>query len=200
MNNENDKQPKRLEVYLHEYSKLKDEQTQRIGFRDNLLYVTLVAFGAILSFALSQKTEVASKAVGDVANNTNYYALLVIPWVCLILGWAYLVNDQKISALGKYIREDLRPKINPEIGKETAEESTFYWEIQNRNNPQRQQRKIKQLVIDEITFVISGLVALIAFWKFICPPSPLIIALIVIEGLLLLVLGWEIFSFARGEW
>jgi hypothetical protein len=29
-----------LNLYLQEYGKLKDEQIQRIGFRDNLLYVT----------------------------------------------------------------------------------------------------------------------------------------------------------------
>jgi hypothetical protein len=61
-------QQQMLEVYLHEYEKLKDEQTQRIGFRDNLLYVTLGLFGTVISFALS--------------NKTNYYALLVLPYWC----------------------------------------------------------------------------------------------------------------------
>jgi hypothetical protein len=36
-----DEQRQMLDVYLQEYGKLKDEQAQRIGFRENLLYVTL---------------------------------------------------------------------------------------------------------------------------------------------------------------
>jgi hypothetical protein len=67
-----------LEIFLKEYDKLKSEQAQRIGFRDNLLYVTLGIFGTVVSFAVS--------------NSANYSALLVIPWVCLILGWTYVMN------------------------------------------------------------------------------------------------------------
>ena len=63
-----------LEIFFKEYDKLKSEQTQRIGFRDNLLYVTLGLLGTVASFAVS--------------NPSNYYAFLVIPWVCLI--WAGL--------------------------------------------------------------------------------------------------------------
>ena len=71
-----------LQIYLQEYDKLKDEQTQRIGFRDALIYTTLGAFGALLSFV--------------VTNSLNYYSLLIVPWICVILGWTYLVNDDKI--------------------------------------------------------------------------------------------------------
>ena len=74
-----------LKVWLMEYDKLKVEQIQRIGFRDNLLYTTLGIFGAVVSFAMS--------------NPANTYALLVVPWVCLVLGWTYVVNDEKISAI-----------------------------------------------------------------------------------------------------
>ncbi len=37
-----------LSIYLEEYSKLKDEQISRIGFRDNLIYVNLTAVGGSL--------------------------------------------------------------------------------------------------------------------------------------------------------
>ncbi|WP_187329296.1 hypothetical protein [Halomicronema hongdechloris] len=40
---------------------------------------------------------------------THYYALLVIPWVCLILGWTYVVNDEKISSFWYLV-------ANPPIG------------------------------------------------------------------------------------
>jgi hypothetical protein len=57
-----------------------------------LLYVTLTLFGGILAYAIS---------------GTNSLALLILPWVCLIMGWTYLVNDEKISALGRYVRDKL---------------------------------------------------------------------------------------------
>jgi hypothetical protein len=66
-----DEQRQMLDVYLQEYGKLKDEQAQRIGFRDNLLYA-LALFATVLAFALGAKA--------------NPYALLVLPSVSLVLG------------------------------------------------------------------------------------------------------------------
>ncbi|MGM3305140.1 hypothetical protein ACSQ6I_03995 [Anabaena sp. WFMT] len=170
-----------LEVYLQEYEKLKTEQTQRIGFRDNLLYVTLGVFGAVISFAVS--------------NKSNYYALLVIPWVCLILGWSYLVNDEKISAIGRYIRLTLSEKIKEHTGSKDIE-SIFGWEIAHRSDNRRKRRKIEQLIIDQITFVVSGIVALSAFW-FLIPNSPLAVKILcLIEFVLLIILSVEIVIYA----
>ncbi|MEH1945199.1 MAG: hypothetical protein V7L01_33980 [Nostoc sp.] len=170
-----------LEVYLHEYEKLKEEQAQRIGFRDNMLYVTLGVFGAILSFALS--------------GSSNYYALLVIPWICLILGWTYLINDEKISAIGRYIRHTLVNKIQELTGNADIE-SIFGWEIAHRSDKRRFRRKIEQLIIDEITFVVSGIVALLAFW-FLVPQPPLAVNILcVVELVLLIILAVEIFIYA----
>ncbi len=171
-----DKQPM-LEVYLQEYEKLKDEQTQRIGFRDNLLYVTLGVFGGVISFALS--------------NKANHYALLVLPWVCLILGWTYLVNDEKISAIGKYIRLNLVEKIKEQTGN-TDIESVFGWEIAHRSDERRKRRKIQQMIIDEITFVLSGIVGLLAFWFLIPQHHWPIQILWWAELALLIILGVEI--------
>jgi hypothetical protein len=170
-----------LELYLHEYDKLKEEQAHRIGFRDNILYVTLGVFGAILSFALSGKT--------------NYYALLVIPWVCLILGWTYLVNDEKISAIGKYIRYNLVNKMQ-ELTGNTDIESIFGWEIAHRSDKRRLRRKIEQLVVDEITFVLSGIVALLAFWFLVSQPPLAVNIFGVVELVLLIILAVEIVIYA----
>lgn len=171
-----------LLVYLKEYEKLKEEQAQRIGSRDNMLYVTLGVFGGILSFALT--------------GNNNYYALLVIPWVCLILGWAYLVNDEKISAIGRYIRLTLVEKIKEQTGYTDDFESIFGWEIAHRSDERRKRRKIAQLFIDEITFVFSGVVALLAFWFLVSQPPLAIHILGWMELVLLLILGVEIFIYA----
>ncbi len=181
-----DEQRQLLDIYLQEYGKLKDEQAQRIGFRDNLLYVTLALFGTVLAFALGEKA--------------NPYALLVLPWVSLVLGWTYLVNDQKITAIGRYIRYKLVEKVNELTGQanEGVEEvqSIFGWEIVHRSDRRRKRRKIEQLIIDEIAFVMSGFVALVAFWILVPQIHWLAQILGWIEFVLLVVLGIEIVVYA----
>jgi len=135
---------KLFNAYFNEYSQLKSEQISRIGFRDNLLYVTLTLFGGILSYALTDKT--------------HYIALLVIPWVSFILGWTYLINDQKISAIGQYIRLDLSVKL--EILIQATPESLLGWETGHRSDSHRKSRKITQLAVDLITFSATGFISL----------------------------------------
>jgi hypothetical protein len=172
-----------LEILLKEYDKLKSEQAQRIGFRDNLIYVTLGVFGTVVSFAVS--------------NPANYYALLIIPWVCLILGWTYVVNDEKISTLGEYIRIDLAQKVE-EKTKALKLESIFSWESYHRKAKRRTLRKIEQLFVNQITFFIPGIVALYAFCRLV--PKALAVDeiknLAVVEFVLLLILAWEICNYA----
>ena len=170
-----------LDVLLAEYDKLKSEQSQRIGFRDNLLYVTLGLFATVVSIAVS-----------DAA---NYYALLIVPWVCLILGWTYVVNDEKISAIGRYIRYKLVDKVRALTGYDDLD-TLFGWEIAHRDDQHRKRRKIQQLIIDEITFVLSGVVALAAFWVVVPNPPLGVTILSGVEFLLLIVLGIETFIYA----
>jgi len=170
-----------LAVWLAEYDKLKTEQTQRIGFRDNLLYVTLGVFGAIVSFSVS--------------STANYYAFLILPWTCIILGWTYLVNDEKISAIGRYIRVNLGEKIKAKSSCSDLE-VLLGWEFAHRNDLRRPRRKIEQLIIDEITFVVSGITALISFWALVPKAAFAVYVLTGIEMLFLLTLGWEIIAYA----
>jgi len=193
-----DEQQQILGVYLLEYEKLKDEQTERIGFRDNLLYFTLGIYGAVLALALGeQESPIAS------------YALLVLPWVSLILGWTYLINDQKITAIGQYVRYNLAEKISELTGKAgegvEAVESIFGWEIYHRGDKCRKRRKIEQWIIDEIAFVLSGIFALGAFWYQMSSETLLLDGIQVlravrflslIEFVLLVVLGIEMFLYA----
>ncbi|MEA5464406.1 hypothetical protein [Leptothoe sp. PORK10 BA2] len=169
-----------LEIYLQEYQTLKAEQTARIGFRDNLLYVTIAVFGGILSFTLANK---------------NYYALLIVPWVCLILGWTYLVNDEKISALSRYMRYDLTERI-AKLTNQSTIDGIFGWEIAHRSDLNRKRRKIQQLIIDQLTFVLSGIISLIAFWILIPKISISLWILSIVELLLILVLGIEIIIYS----
>jgi len=69
-----------LEIFFKEYDKLKSEQAQRIGFRDNLLYVTLGLFATIISFAVS---------TSKVKEHTGYTDLETL------FGWEFTHCDDK---------------------------------------------------------------------------------------------------------
>lgn len=115
--------------------------------------------------------------------------------VCLILGWTYVVNDEKITAIGRYLSSTLGEKIK-ELTGHTDTESIFGWEFDHKKAPRRKRRKIEQLMIDLITFVGSGIFSLIAFWLLVSKPPLAINLLGVVELLLLLVLGVEIAIYA----
>lgn len=167
-------------IYLKEYEKLKDEQTARIGFRDNLIYVTLVALGGIISFAIS--------------NPANYFALLVSPLVSIVLGWTYLANDEKISAIGLYIRVTLAQQIQELIKIHNL--SFFGWEKAHRGDEKKLIRKFMQLIVDETTFVGSGFICILTFWQLV-PNAPIVTQWIIIsESILLVALGLIILLYA----
>lgn len=177
-----DRNEQTLQILLEEYRALKSEQSSRIGFRDNLLYVTLGLFGAIASFALS--------------NNDAEHAFLVIPWVCIVMGWTYVVNDEKISAIGTHIRYSLEDRISALIGGSADNQYLFGWETAHRSDSRRQSRKYLQLFIDEVAFVFSGLTALIVFWLLSTQASTLAVLLSAIEAILLIGLGIKIAVYA----
>lgn len=137
-----------LTVLLAEYDKLKDEQKARIDRRDHLVYGTLTAIAATLVTA--EKTPVA---------------LLLLPAVTVILGWTHLVNDQKVSAAGRYLRNDLAPRLS-----EITERPVLGWEGSHRSDERRRQRKGLQLVVDVGTFAGPALVALGAYVLLAHPP------------------------------
>jgi hypothetical protein len=168
-----------LDVYLREFDTIKAEQAARIAFRDNLVYITLVSYGAIMAFAAKD----------------NHLALLILPWVSLILGWGYLVNDEKVSAIGRYVRIALSAKIAPLLEVEHPDR-LFEWEIVHRSDLRRRRRKLEQLVIDEIIFVFSGFAALVAFCILDTGSSWMLKAVVGIEAVLLVILGLEIIVYA----
>jgi hypothetical protein len=172
-----------LDIYLHEYDKVKDEQIQRIGFRDNMIYVNLVVVGGVASYGIS--------------NADKQYVFLLIPWICIVLGWTYLINDEKISALGRYIRLTLEERIRPMTGAPVGE--LFGWEVAHRSDKHRMQRKIFQLIVDLLTFCAIGLVA-VGYFLYILfqlpNPSPFWIGVSILEIIFLIVLGYQIGMYA----
>lgn len=169
-----------LDFYITEYGKLKQEQISRIGFRDNLIYVTLIALTAVVSI------------VADDITRTP--VLLVLPMVCIALGWTYLVNDEKISAIGRYIRVSFSDRVR-ELAK-SKDTMLFGWELVHRSDNRRRSRKIIQFFVDEFVFVLPGLIAILIFWF---SASAYLLPLRWIAGveiLFLLILGFQIFSYA----
>ena len=169
-----------LDIYIHEYDKIKTEQTRRIGFRDNLLYVTLSLYSGIFSYAIS--------------DSSHYYAFLVLPWLCFVLGWTYLVNDEKISAIGHYTRSVLSKKISKLTG--TSSEELFGWEISHRSDKFRISRKYFQLLVDEVTFSVSALFAIFTFWWVSVSQDTLILVFMFVDILFTIVLAIWIWIYA----
>lgn len=168
-----------------EFKALKAEQFARIGYRDNMVYMALTAVGVVSAFALS-----------EVSHRTS---LLVLPWLVTILGWMYVVNDQKVSAIGRYIRTDLSQRLRGTGG--CTFDPVFGWELAHRDDSRRVQRKVIQFAIDELTFCGPGVLSLL-FYKGAVPVIPCNVAiLMVIELVVLAVLAWQIFQaadFKRG--
>ncbi|MBH5335156.1 hypothetical protein IHE55_10245 [Streptomyces pactum] len=159
-------------ILLAEYACLKEEQKTRIGFRDNLLYFTLAAATAVVAVAVQ---------------SGQSRVLLSIPAICLILGWTYLVNDEKISAIGCYVRDQLGPRLG-ELA--SAQDTVFGWEVYHRNVAGRSTRKRLQTAVDLFTYLGLPMVCAAAFW---CSPThqPMVVLTSLIQTLALAVLGWQ---------
>ena len=161
-------------VMLAEYDRLKQEQLARIGVRDNLIYAVLLASAAVVPTTVSQGSAF----------------LLLLPPVAVLIGWTYLVNDWFVSSLGRYLREELGPRLGGLAG-----ESLLGWEYQGRD-PDRPRRKRFQLAADLLAFCGLPLGALTAFWLR-ASLSPLLVVLSAVEALVVLVLAAEIVRYAE---
>ncbi|WP_405589194.1 hypothetical protein [Streptomyces sp. NBC_01092] len=136
------------QLLLAEYQSVKEEQKARIGFRDNLLYVTLAVVAAVIAAAAQAKQP---------------SMLLALPPVCVVLGWTYLVNDEKISAIGHYVREELGPRL-AQLASSDGSFATFGWEAYHRTDTRRRSRKAIQAGIDLTAFCAVPMAALVVFW------------------------------------
>jgi 1,4-dihydroxy-2-naphthoate octaprenyltransferase len=180
-----------------EFEAAKREQVQRIAFRDNMLFVQLGANGAIASWVLARTSD-------EIA----LFGFLVIPWLCTVLGWTYLVNDHMISRIGKYVRKIMNCRIS-EICKLPIVESieddkvqftidvVFGWEPYHRIDMRRIWRKRIQFFVDELTFVFPGILAVVAYAYLSHQHiSCLIMTLMGLECIALVILGIMIGTYA----
>jgi hypothetical protein len=149
-------------LLLVEYERLKDEQKTRVTFRDNLIYVNLASMAAVIAAALSAK------------GHANL--LLLLPPVSVLLGWTYLVNDEKVSAIGRYIRHELQPRLATRVD---DPDPVFGWERAHRSDARRGSRKLLQFAVDLSTFCVAPFAAIVVFW--VCGPrtAPFLVVSIV---------------------
>ncbi|WP_333775383.1 hypothetical protein [Streptomyces sp. IBSBF 3136] len=164
------------QLLILEYQQLKDEQRSRIGFRDNLLYATLASMAAVV---------IAATQAGRTA------LVLMLPAACLVLGWTYLVNDEKVSAIGRYVREELGPRL----GGATDAGVVFGWESAHRGGRRRHVRKVLQLVVDVSTFCGTAAAALVVYWC-AAPLQPALLVVSIAELAAVVVLGWQMALYA----
>ncbi|WP_447040751.1 hypothetical protein [Streptomyces sp. DSM 118878] len=134
-------------VLLVEYEQIKAEQKGRISLRDNLIYAMLAATAAVIAATIPSPSRTA--------------LLLLLPPISTLLGWTYLVNDQKISAIGHYVRENLGPQLSAVTEQEGI---VFGWEAAHRQDRRRTSRKRLQLAADLLAFCGGSTAALVAFW------------------------------------
>ncbi|MER5218024.1 hypothetical protein ABT063_47925 [Streptomyces sp. NPDC002838] len=169
------------QLLLAEYQSVKDEQKTRIGFRDNLLYVTLAVVAAVIAAAAQAK---------------QASMLLALPPVCVVLGWTYLVNDEKISAMGTYVREALGPRLAA-LAQPGGGFEAFGWETAHRGDERRRSRKAVQMVVDLTAFCAVPLAALVVFWVD-GGGGGLLVALSVLEAIAVAGLASQVVWYAKG--
>jgi hypothetical protein len=168
------------QLLLAEYQSVKDEQKARIGFRDNLLYVTLTVVAAVIAAAAQAKQAAM---------------LLAMPPVCVVLGWTYLVNDEKISAIGRYVRDELGPRLT-QLAAPDDDFAAFGWEMAHRADARRRSRKVVQTLVDLTAFCVVPLAALTVFWVDGTGGGSLV-AVSVLEALAVAGLGTQLVRYAR---
>jgi hypothetical protein len=120
--------------------------------------------------------------------------LLLLPPVSVLLGWTYLVNDEKISAIGRYVRDELAPRLE-QLTSGHGAAKIFGWENAHRRDARRASRKWLQLAVDLLAFCASPLAALAVFWALGPVGAPLLLVSLA-ELAAIAVLGVQIVLYA----
>jgi hypothetical protein len=85
------------QVMLAEYSALQSELDRRANLQWNVVAFQVTSVGVIASLAISRVTDIA--------------LLLVIPWVCYVLGNRYILHDYHMKLISRYIRDSLSRRL-----------------------------------------------------------------------------------------
>jgi hypothetical protein len=122
-------------AHYDEYGALKAEQIERIKQRDTFLNLNIIAVGLIGTLAAQ------ARGLGQI--------WLLIPWVTFILGWAYLINDDKVSAIGAHIRRAMG-----------RDEASLEWESSEKGFLSAAKRQVGEIAVFLTSFVLPTAPAL----------------------------------------
>ena len=136
------------EEIFSEYVALKNEQIERIKIRDSFINYVIVSVGILLSVAFG-------------GTKTHAVIVLSIPWVALAFGWVFIMNDIKISHIGRYLSEVLVPQTSS---------SWDRWRVEHRNH--FLENIYTGLSVQFFIFVIPAVAAMVIY-PFIRVPAPL---------------------------
>ncbi|WP_165958752.1 hypothetical protein [Actinomadura sp. KC345] len=140
-------------VIVADSNQLKNEQNNRIGYRDRLVYTAFaVAAGAV--YAISQ--------------GASPLVLLGLVPAVLSLGWIYQANDTKVSEIREYVRSELAPRTQ-ELLPEGA--NPFGWESWHRDRPGRWITRTGHLAVTLAIFCVLPATALVMLAKLSTLPS-----------------------------
>jgi hypothetical protein len=121
--------------------------------------------------------------------------LLLVAPVCVVLGWTYFVNDNRITAIGRYIETVIVAAV---AARTRSQMPVLAWEQQHRSGRGRRSRKVWQATVDLLTFVVSMFAAL-AVVALASPPSPELAAAVGVEALVGVLLAYQIVAQAVRE-
>ncbi|WP_134129942.1 hypothetical protein [Kribbella pratensis] len=107
---------------------MKSEQLERIKQRDSFLNLNVVAIGLTASLAIQLEG--------------RQHAWLLIPWITTILGWAYLSNDDKVTAIARHLEQNAG-----------ISESLGLWESSTKGLTPSALRRTAEIVVFLIAFV-----------------------------------------------
>lgn len=85
------------QVMLAEYSALQTEVDRRVNLQWNVVALQVTSVGVVASLAISRAADIA--------------LLLVIPWLCYMLGNRYILHDYQIKLISRYIRDSLSSRL-----------------------------------------------------------------------------------------
>lgn len=132
---------------MDERPTLKSEQLERIKQRDTFLNLNIVALGVVTAVA-----QPGQRSGG---------VWLIVPWITTILGWAYLSNDDKISAIARHLRLQVSPL-----------DTASSWETSRKGLLPLRVRWYADVTVFVLSFVAPTPVAIVLFARNATGPWP----------------------------
>lgn len=144
---------------------LRAEQLERIKQRDGFLNLNVVAVGTVGAISLSSPGRLP--------------AILLIPWATAILGWAYVANDDKVTALGRHL-----------YGILPAHQQAQSWEAGTKGYLPGAVRRSAEVIVFFLSFVVPTPASILIFARADRPwADPLLVATVIVGSALTFVLA-----------